>query len=229
MDATLEQFKIPFWEMQLDAVLLKPRESCWIFIMAHGAGAGMDHAFLQDMAERLADVGIATLRFNFPYMQKGRRLPDREAVLTCALEVVWDWVRSQAPNMSVIVGGKSMGGRMSSRLLSVRPTDWVRGVVFLGFPLHPAKKPGTSRADHLREVHRPMLFLQGTRDALANRALMADVCAGLGPRAHLYFVEGADHGFDVLRQSGRTSGDVRMELTQEILRFCQALTVQPKI
>lgn len=229
MDATLEQFKIPFREMQLDALLLKPRESRWLFVMAHGAGAGMDHPFLRDMAERLADVGIATLRFNFPYIQKGRRLPDREVVLTCALEVVWDWVRSHAPNMSVIVGGKSMGGRMSSRLLSVRPTEWVRGLVFLGFPLHPAKKPGTSRADHLREVHRPMLFLQGTRDTLADGTLMADVCAGLGPRAHLHIVEGADHGFDVLRQSARTSEDVRVELTQEILRFCQGLAVQPKI
>jgi predicted alpha/beta-hydrolase family hydrolase len=229
MGATLEQFKIPFREMQLDALMLKPRESRWLFVMAHGAGAGMHHAFLQDMAERLAEVGIATLRFNFPYIQKGRRLPDREAELTCALNVVWDWVRTQEPNMAIIVGGKSMGGRMSSRLLSVRSIEWVRGLVFLGFPLHPAKKPGTSRADHLREVHRPMLFLQGTRDALADGALMADVCVGLGPRAHLHIVEGADHGFDVLRQSGRTSADVRMELTQEILRFCQALSVQPKI
>lgn len=223
MSTKVEKIEIPFHEQTLEGLLLRPKGSRWLFVMAHGAGAGMHHPLLEDISRQLAEIGISTLRFNFPYMQRGRRLPDREPELLSALESVWIWAQHHAPEVAVIVGGKSMGGRMSSILVSRGGWDWVRGLVFLGFPLHPAKKPAITRADHLRDVHKPMLFLQGTRDLLAEPKLMDQVYSKLGPKARVHYVTGADHSFEVLRRLGRSSEEVKSELCGEIARFCQTM------
>jgi predicted alpha/beta-hydrolase family hydrolase len=199
----------------LDARLIVPPEAHELqalYVMAHGAGAGMDHPFLADVSARLAARGVATLRYQFPYMQAGSKRPDSPRVLHGAVRAALDAAARALPGVPLVAGGKSMGGRMTSQLMAEGAHPDVRGLVFLGFPLHPAGKPGRSRADHLASVQAPMLFLQGTRDTLADLDLVRDVIAGLGERATLHVVEGADHSFDVLKRSGRDRDQVRDEL-----------------
>ena len=203
-------------------LLWLPDGATSLLALAHGAGAGMRHAFLDAIAGALARCRVATLRFEFPYAAAGARRPDPKPVL---LETVCAAVAEAArlaSGLPLFAGGKSMGGRMTSQAAADGRLEGVRGIVFLGFPLHPAGKPGTVRADHLTAVGQPMLFLQGTRDALADLALLAPICEKLGPRARLHRVEGADHGFHVLRRSGRSDADVIEELATEVERFAEA-------
>lgn len=190
--------------------------------LAHGAGAGMEHAFLADLSRRLHDAGVAVLRFQFPFMQQGSRRPDAPAVAQAAIRAAVAEAARRVPGVPLFAAGKSFGGRMSSQAQAQQPLPGVRGLVFFGFPLHPAGKPGTARAEHLGRVGAPMLFLQGTRDALADLALVTPVVQGLGDRATLHVVDGADHAFHVLVRSGRDDAQVLAELATAAAAWMRA-------
>jgi predicted alpha/beta-hydrolase family hydrolase len=194
------------------ALLDQPSDPDACYVMAHGAGAGMEHAFMAAVAQGLCADGIAVLRFQFPFMQQGSRRPDPPAVAQSAVRAAVQQAAQHFPGLPLFAGGKSFGARMTSQAQAGEPLPGVRGLVFVGFPLHPAGKPGRSRADHLASVKLPMLFLQGTRDALAELALVKPVVDELAPRATLQVVEGADHSFHVLVRSGRTDAEVIGEL-----------------
>ncbi len=181
---------------QVTGELLFGKEADSVCVLAHGAGAGMNHPFMDSLAEALANVNIGTLRYNFPFIEKGSRRPDVPAVAHQTVLRMIDVAREQFPGMPLIAGGKSFGGRMTSQAASSNPGLPVNGIVFVGFPLHPAGKPGIDRADHLQEVKFPMLFLQGTRDALAEISLVDQVCGSL-PNAQLVKFNGADHSFRI--------------------------------
>lgn len=185
-------------------------EACYVF--AHGAGAGMNHAFIAAMASGLAQRRIATLRFQFPYMEQGSKRTDPPKIAHAAVRAAVQEAAKRLPDVPLFAGGKSYGGRMASQAQAAEPLANVRGLVFAGFPLHPAGKPSTERAGHLADVRVPMLFLQGTRDTLADLDLIRETTATLGSRATLHVVEGADHSFHVLARSGRNDAQVREEL-----------------
>src|SRR5712664_3272272 len=197
---------------EVSALLLRPAKARWLLVLAHGAGAGMSHPFMEKLAGELAGVGVATLRYQFPYMEARRRAPDAPAVLTATVVAAVRAAAEAAPGLPLLAGGKSMGGRMTSQAAAQHELDGVRGLVFFGFPLHPPKQPGTKRAEHLSKVQVPMLFLQGTRDALADLKLLRPICKDLGPRATLHVIETADHSFHVLKKSGRNDQEVLREL-----------------
>jgi len=197
---------------ELSALLLRPPEARSLLVFAHGAGAGIEHRFMTAVAERLAARRVATFRYQFPYMEAGRRRPDRPPKLTAAVRAAVDAASAAAPGLPLFAGGKSMGGRMTSTAAAEEPLPGVRGLVFFGFPLHPAGRPGTARGDHLDAVTVPMLFLQGTRDRLADLDLLRPICDRLGDRATLRVIDGADHGFHVLKRSGRTDDEVLDQL-----------------
>ena len=199
---------------EVSALLLLPAEARVMLALAHGAGAGMTHPFLASLAAELAAVGVATLRYQFPYMEQRRRVPDSPAVLTATVRAAVRMAAEAAPRLPLIAGGKSMGGRMSSQAAAQQPLDGVRGLVFFGFPLHPPNKPGTKRAEHLKQVTIPMLFLQGTRDTLADLTLLKPICEGLGSRATLHIIDTADHSFHLLKKSGKADADALRELAQ---------------
>ena len=194
------------------ALLLAPREPRACYVFAHGAGAGMQHRFMDELAQALAQQHVASLRFNFPFMEQGLRRTDAPELAQAAVRSAVADAVLRFPQLPLFAGGKSFGGRMTSQAQARQPLAGVRGVVFVGFPLHTAGKPSTARAEHLAHVQVPMLFLQGTRDALAELPLVRQVVAGLGDRATLHVVEGADHGFDVLKRSGRAPAQVLEEL-----------------
>ena len=211
---TVEELRFPVGETvgDVSALWLRPEGAWACYVLAHGAGAGMRHHFMERIADALSARGVATLRYQFPYVEAGARRPDPPGVLEASVRAAVARARELAPDLPLVAGGKSMGGRMTSNAMARRPLEGVRGLVFLGFPLHPAKLPGTGRAEHLARVEAPMLFLQGTRDDLAELGLITGVCAGLGVRATLHVVEGADHAFSVLKRSGRTDARVLDEL-----------------
>ena len=181
-------------------------------VLGHGAGAGMRHHFMNDIAAALAARGIATFRYQFPYVEKGVYRPDPQPVLLATVRSAIEAANAAAGDLPLLAGGKSMGGRMTSLASAKEALDGVKGIAFFGFPLHPAGAPATERGEHLERVAAPMLFLQGTRDKLAELSLLRPVVERLGSRAMLHVVEGADHGFDVLKRSGRTSAEVLEEL-----------------
>ena len=193
---------------EISALFDRPASPRSLLVLAHGAGAGMAHPFLEALSGELNSAGIATLRYQFPYMEKRRKVPDKPAVLTAAVRAVVDKAKELAPTLPLFAGGKSMGGRMTSTATSEHPLEGVKGLVFFGFPLHPPNRPGTKRAGHLSRVTVPMLFLQGTRDAFADLQLLRPICAQLGSRATLEVVEGADHSFHVLKASGKSDAEV---------------------
>lgn len=182
-----------------------------MLVLAHGAGAGMRHAFMESLAQALARSGIATWRWEFPYMRAGRGRPDRPPVALPAVRAAVEDARRRWPALPLFAGGKSFGGRMTSAAAAAAPLP-VEGLVFFGFPLHPARRPGVERAAHLHLVAHPLLFLQGDRDALAELALLRPVVDELGAGARLHVVEGADHSFHVLKRSGRREDEVVAEL-----------------
>ena len=194
-----------------------------LLVLAHGAGAGMRHPFLNAIAARLGERGIATFRYQFPYMDQQRRRPDPPGTLVAGVRAAVDEARRAAPDLPLFAGGKSLGGRMTSTAQAGQPLPGVRGLVFLGFPLHPPGRPGTSRADHLNGVGVPMLFLQGTRDDFAGIDELQPVVRRLGPRATLHVVDGADHSFHVLKRSGRTDAKVLHELADAVAQWMAPL------
>jgi predicted alpha/beta-hydrolase family hydrolase len=181
-------------------------------VLAHGAGAGMRHPFMADVAAALADRGVSVLRYQFPYLEAGRNRPDSPAVATATVRAALDTARSRWPDLPLFAGGKSFGGRMSSTAAAEGLLDAVRGLVFFGFPLHPPKRPATARGDHLDRVAVPMLFLQGTRDDLAEIGLIREVTGRLGSRATLHEIPEATHAFGVPKRTGRTGGDIIIEM-----------------
>jgi predicted alpha/beta-hydrolase family hydrolase len=209
---------------RVSALLVRPPDASLLYVLAHGAGAGMRHPFLEAMAQTLGERGIATLRYQFPYMEKRVRRPDSPAVAEAAVRAAVEEAGRLAPGVPLLAGGKSFGGRMTSSAQANAPLSGVRGLVFLGFPLHPPGRPSDARAEHLSRVDVPMLFLQGTRDDFADSRLLGRVVQRLGKRATLHVVEGADHSFHVLKRSGRTDADVLDVLAQAIENWTRALT-----
>src|SRR5499426_2751756 len=179
----------------VSGLLLLPKEAKSLLILAHGAGAGMGHVFMQKVAKKVADNGIATLRYQFPYMEKGIKRPDSEALLTASVRAAVTAAQEHANGLPLFAGGKSMGGRMTSLAAAKEPLDSVRGLIYFGFPLHAAGRPGAERGDHLADIKIPMLFLQGSRDALADLKLLKPLCGKLGNGAELFVIQGGDHSF----------------------------------
>lgn len=213
--AALAQLRIPVPDAgEVSALLLEPSDATAMLLLAHGAGAGMRHRFMEEVAAALAARRVATLRYQFPYVEAGRRAPDRAPRLVATVRAAVESAAELAETMQLplFAGGKSMGGRMTSTAAARAPLAGVQGLVFFGFPLHAAGKPSTGRGDHLADVERPMLFLQGTRDRLADLGLLRSVLQKVAPAPRLHVVEDADHGFHVLKRSGRTDADVIDEL-----------------
>jgi len=204
-------------------VLPPPPGARLVYVLAHGAGAGMRHPFLESVAQALAELAIATLRYQFPYMEARARRPDPPAVAELAVRAAVAEAARAAPGLPLLAGGKSFGGRMTSSAQAKEPLPGVRGLVFLGFPLHPPGRPGDQRAEHLTQVQIPMLFLQGTRDEFADLTFLRPVIERLGTRATLHLVDGADHSFHVLKRSGRTDGEVLRELIRAIGDWAERL------
>jgi hypothetical protein len=203
------------------ALLRRPAAADAMLVMGHGAGAGMRHVFLERMAELLAERSIATLRYQFPYMERGSRRIDPRPLLLATVAAAVEAARTAAPELPLFAGGKSMGGRMTSLAAADGMLTGVRGLVFFGFPLHPVGRPGAERGQHLERVVAPMLFLQGSRDDLADLDLLGPVLARLGARATLQVFEGADHSFRVPRRSGRTDAEVLAQLADAVRGWLQ--------
>jgi uncharacterized protein len=199
------------------ADLLVPAAPKACYVFAHGAGAGMNHAFMKAVAEELAELAIATLRFQFPYMERGSKRTDPPAVCHASVRAAVSAAAELMPGIPLFAGGRSFGGRMTSQAQAAMPLPGVRGLAFLGFPLHPAGRPETTRAAHLVNVTVPMLFVQGTRDALATMSLLEPLIAQLAPRATLHAVVDADHSFHVPARTGRKDPEVRAQALQAMV------------
>ena len=196
-------------------------------VLAHGAGAGMTHPFMAAIAEGLAARGIATLRYQFPYMERGLKRPDPPQLAQATVRAAVAAAGRALPDLPLIAGGKSFGGRMTSQAQAIAPLPGVRGLVFLGFPLHPAGKPSSERADHLFAVRIPMLFLQGTRDRLAALELIEPLARTLGDRATLQIFAGGDHSFHVPARSGRSDADMPNALLDALAAWIAATITTP--
>jgi hypothetical protein len=207
----------------VSALLIHPPQARACFVFAHGAGAGMTHAFMETFAVGLCERGVATLRYQFPYMEKGSRRPDPPAVAQAAVRAAVAEAKRHCGELRLIAGGKSFGGRMTSQAQANAPLAGVDGLAFVGFPLHPAGKPSTDRAKHLAEIHIPLLFLQGSRDNLAELKLLEPVVKSLGPSASLHVVEAADHSFHVPARSGRNDREVMDEILDTFAAWIGAI------
>ena len=210
-------------DTHVSARWLAPPGARLCYVLAHGAGAGMQHRSMASVAEGLAARGIATLRYQFPYMEQGKRRPDPPPLCHATVRAAVAAAALQAPGLPLIAGGRSFGGRMTSQAQALAPLAGVRGLAFLGFPLHPAGAPSDTRAEHLAQVSLPMLFLSGTRDALAERALLEPVVGRLGQRATLSLIEDADHSFHVPAKSGRKDAEVLAEVLQRLAAWIDTL------
>jgi predicted alpha/beta-hydrolase family hydrolase len=199
----------------VSGLLSKPKDAKFLLILAHGAGAGMRHRFLEEAAAKLSGCGVATLRYQFPYMEKRVKRPDSEAVLTDTVRAAITTAKKHAGDLILFAGGKSMGGRMTSLAAAKQPLDGVRGLIYFGFPLHAAGAPGAERGKHLADIDVPMLFLQGSRDTLADLKLLKPLCRRLGEKAELFVIDGGDHSFHVLKSSGRTDDEVFDHVVQK--------------
>ncbi len=199
-------------ETRVSGLLQAPANAQACYVMAHGAGAGMTHAFMVSFANDLAERGVATLRYQFPYMERGSKRPDAPKLAQAAVRAAVGEALRLLPRVALFAGGKSFGGRMTSQAQAASPLPGVRGLVFVGFPLHPTGKPGVERAAHLSDVNVPMLFLQGTRDELAELSLLEGVVKELGARATLHLFDDADHSFHVPARTGKKDPEVRGEM-----------------
>ena len=220
---TAEQLSIDLGQTgQVSALLVRPQAARACYVLAHGAGAGMSHRFMAEVASGLADRDIATLRYQFPYMEKGSKRPDAPAVAHAAVRAAVAEAARRCADLPLLAGGKSFGGRMTSQAQAIKPLPGVRGLIFLGFPLHPAGKPATERAAHLGKILIPMLFVQGTQDKLAETALIRPAVAALGS-ASLHEVAAADHAFHVPARSGRTDREVMTEILDAVAAWVRAM------
>ncbi|HUG23553.1 alpha/beta family hydrolase [Piscinibacter sp.] len=210
-------------EHTVSALLNAPHNARAGCVLAHGAGAGMAHPFMAAVASGLAERGVATLRYQFPYMERGSKRPDGPALAHATVRAAVAEASQRLPQLALFGGGKSFGGRMTSQAHAASPLPGVRGIVFFGFPLHPAKQPSSTRAQHLFEVHSPMLFLQGTRDELADDALVRTLIGELGPRATLETIPQADHSFHVPARSGRKDAAVLSDMLDATVRWIDRL------
>ena len=206
----------------VSGLLQMPGSTTACYVFAHGAGAGMHHAFMEAIAQGLAERDIASLRFNFPFTDQGSKRPDSPTVAHAAIRAAVAEAARHMPDVPLFAGGKSYGGRMSTQAQAAEPLPGVKGLVLVGFPLHPAGKPSIERAAHLADVKLPMLFLQGTRDGLADLDLITQTTASLGKKTSLQIVDGADHAFHVLVRSGRTDAQVREELCDTMAAWMTA-------
>ena len=204
-------------------LLISPPSARACLVLAHGAGAGMTHPFMAAVAEGLAERGVATLRYQFPYMERGAKRPDKPEVARAAVRAAAAEAARLVPGLPLFAGGKSFGGRMTSQAQAESPMPGVRGLAFLGFPLHAPGKASDERGEHLSRVQIPMLFLQGSRDDFADLSLLRPLVERLGARALLKIVEGADHSFHVPARSGRTDAQVREELLGALAGWIEAV------
>ena len=209
---------------EVSAILVRPRGAQFLLVLAHGAGAGMTHPFLAKLAVELANAGVATLRYQFPYMEQRRRSPDSPAVAIATVTAAVNTAAQLAPELPLLAGGKSFGGRMTSTAAAQGLLSNMHGLVFFGFPLHPPNKPGTKRAEHLSGVQQSMLFLQGTRDTLADLNLLRPICDQLGPRVTLHIINTADHSFHVLKSSGKDDVGVLRELAKRTASWAKEIS-----
>ncbi|HSF25268.1 MAG TPA: alpha/beta family hydrolase [Blastocatellia bacterium] len=208
---------------RVSGLLQVPPAARVCYVLAHGAGAGMTHAFMATVADGLAERNVATLRYQFPYTEQGRKRPDTPKVAQATVRAAVAEASRLLPELALVAGGKSFGGRMTSQTQAMSPLPGVRGLVFLGFPLHPAGRPSDERGDHLFEIKVPMLFLQGTRDALADTEFMKALIKRLGKRATLTLFQDADHSFHVPARSGRKDAEVRAEMLGELAAWLGTL------
>jgi len=209
--------------LRVSAHLVRPAAARACYVLAHGAGAGMDHPFLRATAAELGALGIATLRYQFPYMERRSRRPDPPPLCHATVRAAVAAAAHLAAALPLFAGGRSFGGRMTSQAQALEPLAGVRGLAFLGFPLHPAGRASGTRAEHLQQVRIPMLFLQGSRDALAERSHLEVLMGRLGARATLSLVDEADHSFHVPARSGRTDAEVRRALLQVLCAWMDSL------
>jgi predicted alpha/beta-hydrolase family hydrolase len=218
------EFGIPVGAERISGLLLQPDDARALYLFAHGAGVGMTHPSMEANARGLADRGIATLRYQFPYMEKGGRRPDPPRIAHSTVRAAVAAAAKFADDLPRFAGGRSYGGRMTSQAQALEPLAGVRGLAFLGFPLHPAGKPGIERAEHLANVKIPMLFVSGDRDALAELDLLEPLVAGLGDRATLHLIAKADHSFKVAAKSGRTAAEAEAEALDSIAEWMTAFS-----
>jgi len=211
---------------RVSALLLAPADARACYVFAHGAGAGMAHPFMAAVANACGERGIATLRYQFPYMEQGSRRPDVPAVAHAAVRAAVGEAARLLPHAALIAGGKSFGGRMTSQAQAAQPLPGVCGLAFVGFPLHPPKKPSDERATHLFEVHVPMLFLQGTRDDLADLDLLRPLVDRLGANATLEIFGDADHSFHVPARSGRSDGEIIVDIADRLAGWIDRITAK---
>ena len=221
MSRTSIPLAVPGVAAPVSAIFDQPADPKSVLVFAHGAGAGMRHAFMEAVVERLGARRVATFRYQFPYWEQGRRRPDPQPVLLETVRAAVAAAQARAPELPLFAGGKSMGGRMTTLAAAEEPLESVRGIVLFGFPLHRPGPPSTTRATHLAAVKVPMLFLQGTRDTLADLESMRGVCEGLGANATLHVEEGADHSFHVLKRSGRSDAEMLDALTKVAVRWME--------
>lgn len=214
---------------RVSGILLAPPEATACFVVAHGAGAGMRHPFMAKLADDLAELRIATLRYQFPYMQRHGKRPDTPAVCHGAVRAAVAAASELVPGLPLIAGGKSFGGRMTSQAQAIDPLPGVRGLLFLGFPLHPPKQPSDTRGEHLARVQIPKLFLQGTRDEFADLTLLNSLVKRLGDRATLCLLKDADHSFHVPARSGVTDGQINAEMLAALANWVQAVALRPSM
>ncbi|MGL3105975.1 alpha/beta hydrolase family protein [Bradyrhizobium sp. BR 1432] len=207
----------------VSAILTLPAHARACYVLAHGAGADMRHSFMEKVAAGLAERGIATFRFNFPYMEEKKGRPDQPAVAHAAIRAAVAEAARLCSGLKLVAGGKSFGGRMTSQAQSKAALADVKGLAFLGFPLHADKKPSSERAEHLAGIAIPMLFLQGTRDGLADLSYLKPVVEKLGPKATLHQVEAGDHSFAVLKKSGRTNDEALTEVLDALAAWIDGL------
>src|SRR5690348_6589382 len=219
----MDELRIPIGDESVSALLIRPDDAKALYSFAHGAGAGMMHKSMASNAVGLAERGIATLRYQFPYMEKGSKRVDPPKVAQAAVRAAAAEDAKNAQDFPLFAGGRSFGGRMTSQAQADEPLPGVRGLVFIGFPLHPAGKPGIERAEHLQRVQIPMLFVSGERDSLAELDLLKPVVAGLGSRATLHLVRDADHSLKVPAKSGRTSAEAEAEALEAMAEWMTAL------
>ena len=211
----------------VSALWQRPPDARACYVMAHGAGAGMTHPFMTAFANELARRAIATLRYQFPYMERGLKRPDAPKVAQATVRAAVALARRLAPDLALYAGGRSFGGRMTSQAQATSPLPGVRGLAFLGFPLHPAGKPSDQRGTHFADVLVPLLFLQGTRDELAHLPLLVQLIERLGKRATLALFDEADHSFHVPARTGRTDPDVRAEMADVLAHWIAAAAAAP--